>query len=341
MRFKLEKSIGLILLISFYAFTQTFGQSIKSLPTVDSVTMKELLSGPTMQQVIFKQVKDTTLKIYYVKPTNISPKKRCAAIVCIHGGGWTSGGADVFFSHARYFALRGAVGFSIEYRLIKHNGPLVTDCIADCKSAIRYIRVHARELNVDPNKIVVLGDSAGGHLAACMGTIDGFDDPSDNIGVSSKANAMVLCNPGVDLTDPAWVKIVIGGVALAKNPAPGDLIPTPAQLSLAKQVSPLFNVHKNEPPTLIMHGLDDKIILPVYSISFRDSMLKAGNRCDLELLPQTRHAFIIPNYTATEQTVVNVICKVDMFLTSLGYFKGPPLLRTGKELAWLPKGSKH
>jgi acetyl esterase/lipase len=174
-----------------------------------------------------------------------------------------------------------------------------------------------------------------------MGTIDDFNDPHDGNACSAKANAMVLCNPGVDLTDAAWVKIVIGGAALAKNPAPADLIPTTAQLSLAKQVSPLFNVHKNEPPTLIIHGLDDKVILPIQSISFRDSMLKAGNRCDLELLPETRHAFILPNYTASEQTVVNVICKVDTFLTSLGYFRGSPLLRTGKEAAWIPKGSKR
>jgi acetyl esterase/lipase len=118
-------------------------------------------------------------------------------------------------------------------------------------------------------------------------------------------------------------------------------MPTPAQLSLAKQVSPLFNVHKNEPPTLIMHGLDDKVILPVYSVSFRDSMVKAGNRCDLELLPGTRHAFILPNYTASEQTVVYAICKADAFLTSLGYFKGAPLLMASKEPAWIPKGSKR
>jgi acetyl esterase len=120
--------------------------------------------------LVFKTVGELPLRIFYSSPEKLKQGDKRTAVVFIHGGGWVNGGTDVFFMHARYFALRGAVGFSIEYRLVKPNGPYVADCLADCKSAIRYLRAHAKELGIDPNKIVVIGDSAGGHLTDCLGT---------------------------------------------------------------------------------------------------------------------------------------------------------------------------
>ena len=305
-----------------------------------NVEIGSLLQKPDMKEIVYKTIGETNLKIYYISPSNVKPGDKRAAVVFIHGGGWVAGGADVFFMHARYFALRGAVGFSIEYRLLKPNGPFMADCLADCKSAIRYIRIHATELGIDPNKIVVIGDSAGGHLASCLGTIEGFDDPTDNLAISAKVNAMVLCNPLSDCTNNNFIKFIIGGAALDKNPAPEALQPSTAQLELARKLSPFYNVRKNQPPTLVMHGLDEKVILPEQSKLFTESMKKAGNRCELILLENTRHAFIIPNYTATEEIVVNAVRQVDLFLISLEYLKGIPNLVVSKEPAWIPKGQK-
>lgn len=305
----------------------------------DTITLSRLMqNAQPMQQMIFKKVKDTVLKVYYVKPASAKPGKKYPAVVCIHGGGWTAGGADVFFPHARYFASRNAVGISIEYRLIKYKGPTMQDCLADCKSAMRFIRAHAAELNIDPDKIVVMGDSAGGHLAASLGTIDGFDDLADNLKISTKPNAMVLYNPGLDMTEtPHVLNIIKTQTALGKDLNANLALLTNKDILTARALSPVFHVHPNQPPVLLMHGLDDKVIFPEQSTRFADSMKMAGNQCKLILLPNTRHAFVVTKYTATEATVVNAITEADVFLSSLGFLHGNPTLRLSDPPAWVIK----
>lgn len=341
----MKRCLFLFLIIVNFSFARHHDKINETeIHKADSIIMKQFMgqSDSDLKHMLFKKVNDVSLKIYYKKPFGLKKTENCPAIVFIHGGGWTSGSADVFFPHVRYFAYRRMVAFSIEYRLMTPNGTSVTDCIADCKSAIRYIRTHAQELNVDVNKIVVCGDSAGGHLAACLGVIDGFDDLADDKNVNFKANVMILFNPGLDLTVPSWVKIPIGGAAIEKNATLQQQIPTKQQLELAKKVSPIFNIHKGVPPTLLMHGLDDKVILPEQSIRFNEIMKQAGNRCELILLPATRHAFVMTNYTATEYSVVSAICAADRFLGSLHYINGSPILKASAENpAWTPKIVKH
>ncbi|MFP5039910.1 alpha/beta hydrolase [Parasediminibacterium sp. JCM 36343] len=305
----------------------------------DTITLKELLLPQlAMQELVYKQTKDTTLKIYYTKPAGAKPGKKYPAVVWIHGGGWTAGTAETFFPHAKYFAFRGTVGISIEYRLVKYGGSSLADCFTDCKSAIRYIREHAAELNIDPDKIIVMGDSAGGHLAAALGTIDGFDDAADNLGFSAKPNAMVLFNPGVDMTLPPHVITVIKNrVVVSKDMNQNLALLTDDDKKMMRSLSPVFNVHPHQPPTLVLHGLDDKVILPEQSIRFADSMKAAGNNCQIILLEKTRHAFVVPKYTASEATVVNAITEADLFLIKLGYLKGQPQLRVSKDGAWQAK----
>jgi acetyl esterase/lipase len=229
------------------------------------------------------------------------------------------------------------VGFSIEYRLVSKDGKVaVADCVADCKSAIRYIRQHAEELGIDPNKIIIMGDSAGGHLASCMGTIEGFDDPGDNPKFSALPNALVLYNPLSDFTTSVFINRIIGGAALEKKPTPESQVPTAAQTELAKKLSPLYNVHKIQAPCLILHGTEDVTILPEQSVRFNAAMKKAGNNCTLILLPNTSHAFVCTNYRSGEAEVVNAIREGDKFLIALGLLAGKPNLIVSKTPAWIP-----
>ena len=306
----------------------------------DTITLHTLLQAtPPMQEMVFKSTKDTTLKIYYSKPANARPGKKYPAIIWIHGGGWTSGTASSFFAHAKYFAHREAVGFSIEYRLIKFGGTGLAECLSDCKSAIRFIRAHAKELNIDPDQIIVLGDSAGGHLAGALGTIDGFDDPADNLTISAKPNAMVLYNPCVDMTVYPLVKNVLSD-KIQNIKALDSASIKPEDWQLARTFSPISYVKSGLPPCLILHGLADKVIPCEQSVRFTDAMKKAGNNCTVQLLPNTRHAFVCTNYTATEEQVVSAITEVDKFLAQLGYLKGEPTLRISDVPSWIPKGKK-
>lgn len=336
----MRKLIFPSILLLFIAFSLNVSQAKTQKVCATTISMDTLLRGPKMTEIVIKTIKAEDVKIFYIKPYNFKTGEKRTAVIWIHGGGWTGGNTESFFSHARYFANRGAVGFCIQYRLVKANGNTVADCLADCKSAVRYIREHAAELGIDPDKIIVMGDSAGGHLASCLGTIEGFDNPTDNLRISAKPNAMVLYNPLSDFTQSQFVKTIIGGAALDKKPTPESLIPTKEQTELAKKLSPLYNVRKNQPPTLVLHGTDDKVILPEQSVQFTEAMKKAGNKCELILLSNTTHAFVCANYKATEQEVVTAIREADKFLVSLGFLKGEPTLVLSKEPAWIPKGQK-
>lgn len=259
------------------------------------------------------------------------------AMVLIHGGAWVAGNGEGFFPLARYFASRGMVAFTINYRLIKADKSKMSDGLSDCQSALRYIRIHAEELGVDPKRIAVLGDSAGGHLAGALATRTALDLPSAHPEIDPTPNAAILCNAITDLNQGDWIKFVIGGKALEKNAPPETKVPTPEQLSLAAHLSPLNNIVPGLPPILVMHGLDDKIVTPDQSKVFTQAMIKAGNRCDLILLPHARHAFICPKYTASEGLVVEALSDVDRFLVSLGYLQGAPTLKVSPSPAWQGK----
>jgi acetyl esterase/lipase len=201
--------------------------------------------------------------------------------------------------------------------------------VDDCRAALVFIRDHAKEWGVDPSKIVVMGDSAGGHLAALAGMIPA---PAGNPGVA----AMILCNPIVDLTEGDWMKFVIGGRALEKNPPPDAKIPTAQQTALARELSPLCLARPGLPPTLLMHGSEDHVVNPHQVRAFAAAMSSCGNSCELDMIAGARHAFILPKYTAPEPLVVESLKKADAFLASLGFVSGPPTLEVSSTPAWQP-----
>ena len=87
------------------------------------------------------------------------------------------------------------VAMTAEYRIRNMHGTLATACVADVKSAVRWVRANAVKLGVDPDRIAAGGGSAGGHVAACTGVIDGFESKDEDDKISSAPNAMVLFNP--------------------------------------------------------------------------------------------------------------------------------------------------
>jgi len=268
---------------------------------------------------VYKEVDGIELKLAICYPAKHRPEMNVPAVVCIHGGGWMGGDPQLFFPHARYFASRGMVAFSVQYRLTSREGVTVADCIEDCKSAMRFIRLNAARFGVDPSRIAVLGDSAGGHLAACLGVMDDrFDAPGEDRSVNSLANAMILYNPVVDSTVPELIKYV------PDRPIRGE--PGLSRIEIVRRISPLFCVKPGQPPALVMHGLDDTNVPPDQARRFAEAMRKAGNRCDLVLLPKTQHAFVIVHYSAPDDQVVSAIRRADEFLRSLGYLKGTPTL---------------
>src|SRR5262245_58059476 len=147
----------------------------------------------------YKTVGETKLNLYVYYPPGHKPGDKRAAIVFFFGGGWTGGSPQQFEEHCKHLAARGMVAMTADYRVASRQQVKAVSCVADAKSAIRFVRKEAGRLGVDPNRIVAAGGSAGGHIAACTAVIKEFDESTEDTSVSSVPNALALFNPAVVL----------------------------------------------------------------------------------------------------------------------------------------------
>ncbi len=148
-------------------------------------------------KVIYKTVDNFDLMMHVFEPATRN-QKQTAAIVFFFGGGWVNGTPAQFFEHCRYLASRGMTTFSAEYRVKNRHGVTPRACVADGKSAVRWIRARASEYGLDAHRIAAGGGSAGGHVAACAGLLSGYEQEGEDLEVSSVPDALVLFNPVLD-----------------------------------------------------------------------------------------------------------------------------------------------
>lgn len=307
------------------------GQKLSRLLLAITLPLGALLQAPAPEEIICNHTAPGGLKLFCFPPGNAQPDKMSPAVLWIHGGGWTGGSPQSFFPMARYTAARGAASFVVQYRLVNTGGATMADSIADCKSAVRYLRGHAAELKIDPHQIAVAGESAGGHLAAAVATLEGCNNPADDLGISARPDALVLYNPCLDLGSSSFARLLPGA----------EMESATGRRELADKYSPLAQVRPGLPPTICIHGEADTVVSPDQSRDFATAMQRAGNRCELILLPGIPHAFLIPDYKCSEAVVVNALRLGDQFLTSLGYFSGEPTLTVSDPPAWVAKWPPH
>ena len=137
----------------------------------------------------YKETPQGKLFLHAYYPVNWKASDQRPAVVFFFGGGWSGGSYLQFTRHADYLASRGMVAFCADYRIAnKHKTPPKA-CVSDGKSAMRWIRSHAAQLGIDPEKILAGGGSAGGHVAAATATIAAFDEAIDDTSVSCQPQA--------------------------------------------------------------------------------------------------------------------------------------------------------
>lgn len=257
------------------------------------------------EMFVYKKVNGREMKLYVSKPPNWKSTDQRPAIVFFHGGGWVGGAPSLFNGHCQYFASRGLVCATVEYRLIgrgTNETPLV--CIQDAKSAMRWMRSHTKELGIDPARIASAGGSAGGHLAAFCGLVEGKDDPQDNFSISPKPNAMILFNPVFNNGPGQYAYARVG--------------------ERYKEFSPAHNITSHAPPAVVFLGTQDHLIPVETAKDFQTQMKKAGAKCDLHLYEGQKHGFY---GTGNPKYYFETVTEADKFLAGLGWLKGPPTFK--------------
>lgn len=163
---------------------------------------------------VFKTVDSVTLDAFVYRPEGSKSGEKRPAVAFFHGGGWYLGKPEWGDWQCEHFASLGFVAISFEYRLRDQHRATPVEGIADAKSAIRWMRQHANDLGIDPQKIVASGFSAGGHLAACTVMIDQFDEPDEDPGISSAANALMLWSTPMKIFgNNSWFRQILQGKA--------------------------------------------------------------------------------------------------------------------------------
>jgi len=243
--------------------------------------------------VTYRKAGDRELHLHVFNPEGWKASDKRACFLSVHGGGWVNGAPRRQYPFAAHFAAKGMVGISVEYRLLKKDNVTPFDCVADGRSAIRYIKEHAAELGIDAEKIVANGGSAGAHVAAGMAMFDGVDNPGDNLKIDPKPAALVLHYPVIDTSTAGY-----------GNKACGPKW---------KDISPLHQVKNGTPPTILFHGTGDQTTPFAGAKAFDAAMHEAGNRCELVIHPGGKHGY----FMFEKELYDEVEKKTEAFLQSL------------------------
>lgn len=243
------------------------------------------------KDVSYGQAGGQNLLLDVYEPSEAAANKR-PAVVMIHGGGWMFGDKSFYAPMASHLASRGYVAFSINYRLApRYHYPAQVD---DSMRAVRWIRAHAADYSVDPDRIGALGDSAGGYLVAMLGERDVRDATDSALApYSSKVQCVVDFYGPTDFTlSPSAAHV--SAQALQILQAFFGKSPTEAP-DLYRQGSPIIYVDKQSAPCLIVHGTGDTLVPQPQSEELYDALKAAGVETSLLLFYKSPHGFLNPS----------------------------------------------
>ncbi|HKW29957.1 MAG TPA: alpha/beta hydrolase [Verrucomicrobiae bacterium] len=201
-------------------------------------------------------------------------------VLAVHGGGWSTGdksGKGDFAPALKALTANHFTWFSIDYRLAPANH--WPDCYDDVQTAIRWVKAHAAEYKGDPNRIALLGYSAGGHLVCLAATLARPD---------TRVQAVVGLAPPTDLVADAEHRGGVGKWSSMRNLLGRDSMDDET-LTLLRQMSPTAHVQPGLPPFLLMQGDSDKTILPLFTRNFAAELKENKVPCELYFLKGPGH----------------------------------------------------
>ncbi|MFT4020367.1 MAG: alpha/beta hydrolase [Acinetobacter sp.] len=290
----------------------TEGAQVISVPKT-SGQIDEITGIVYAQNYTVRSVKAMKMNLLVPRTDNLKP-----AILYFPGGGFKTTDYQKFYEMRAALAKAGYVVAAVDYSVIPNVYPAP---VVDGKAAIRYLRAHAKQFNIDPNKIGVIGDSAGGWLSQMLGVTNqekGLDQ-GDFLDQSSNVQAAVtmygisnLLNIGEGFADniqkvhasPSVTEaLLVNGPAFSDQPG----APIGSDTQKALNASPMGHLNGKKPPFLIMAGSADPLVSPVQSSQLYNALKKNGTDAKYILVNGAKHGDI----TWFQPTIINLV--VDWF----------------------------
>lgn len=243
---------------------------------------------------VYKYGDGYSLNAHIFSPSDVRNDDLRPVILFFHGGGWYEGNSQGFKRNCRTFAERGWIAISFDYRLSNFSDIDPTHCIMDAKSSIRWVRENSERLSIDPHRVVIAGQSAGGHLALCTAFVEDFNDPEDDLSFSPVPNAIICYSACFDPGEDSWFYELL------------------LDKSILDRTSPQVQIEGNGPPVLIFHGRDDGIVPFAQAERFQNRMEEMGNQCILVPFDNSGH-----NLWPDHHREIRVIS--EDFLINLGF----------------------
>ncbi len=272
---------------------------------------RELLK--TAREETYKSVRGTDLSVYMWGPeAQHEPVMPKSVAAFFFSSGWDNGQISQFAPHCVYFASRGMVTMAFDYRVSSKHGAGPLEAMADARSAMRWIRLNAAQMGINPERIVGIGGSGGAHAMAAAAMLgQGYDEPGEDVSINAAPNALILFNPVTDTSKK--------GFGLDRFPSPAD----------AKAANLIRAIRPGLPPTLMMHGTGDRVVPFGGSYEFAKKVSKKKNFCRLLSYEGLGHGFF--NFNLSFEMYEATLMAMDEFLVELGFIESDPNAGLGEE----------
>ena len=239
------------------------------------------------QDVVYGHAGGATLRLDSSVPAGDRPKNGWPAVVLVHGGAWQAGDKTHFRSLFDPLTRAGFAWFSVNYRLApKFPFPA---CVDDVETAVAWVNAHAAEYQIDPDRVALLGESAGGHLVelvAARAKDGSAARPAAVVALYAPSDLSALADytksRGISLTP--LLSAIFGRPTLDETTA-----------RLLREASPLTYVHPGLPPFLLLHGSGDQLVPLAQSVAFQAACQAVGVPCDLVTVRNGPHGMMLWN----------------------------------------------
>jgi acetyl esterase/lipase len=244
----------------------------------DAISSTAPTSFPDGETHVFREASPEPVRLHVFKPANWQATDKRPAFVWFYGGGFVRGTAAQSAGWARRAAKDGMVGIAPDYRTISRwPGVNATHCVADARAALRWVQDNAASLGIAPERIVVGGSSAGGHLALWTAISKNPPGLPETEAPLFKPAALLLTCPAADTSKTSGMR--------------GDRFKLLLPGFDPDAYSPLQNLDAKMPPTLLIHGDADTTVPYAHAVALHAALSASGNEIEFITVPGGTHRF--------------------------------------------------